>query len=416
MAASWYYSVDGEKAGPVETSELRKLAALGILKQDDLVWKKGLPKWISARQIEGLFVDAAMTFVPTESIVSSQSKRRSTPVTLYLGGAAVVLIAVSLLVLFNSGVKTAPTQKVADKKAIGKQPHADVPQPVHPNDKGTQADPRSTEVDLSAGLFGNRPPIANEPVVEDTRQSITKPNRPMNVVIEESPAAKNDGRDKDDPIPPKIREYLERAERIRLNRLEFVQKKIADLKFEVTNARPQMKGEMKRQLSVAEKNLTNLTKFREPIAPLPVPMEVGDIGYHEVLYRVSILGDTAIAARMHDLRVLNDVATFEFHLKPNVELRDDLNSAVMREFIVTSVDSSRISKLPADASNQRIWQCKAFFKVASLTPDSALLMRLPEQLRDRLKGCAVLEPIGKSAEIESYRDAFYERKRVQEPK
>jgi TM2 domain-containing membrane protein YozV len=59
VSQEWYYSVDGDRQGPVEASELKKLAEAGTLKATDLVWKDGMSDWVAAKSIKGLFPGAA---------------------------------------------------------------------------------------------------------------------------------------------------------------------------------------------------------------------------------------------------------------------------------------------------------------------------------------------------------------------
>lgn len=54
MSATWYYSVNGQQAGPVTQPELQQLIAQGMVKPQDLVWNQGMPNWIPAMQIPGL--------------------------------------------------------------------------------------------------------------------------------------------------------------------------------------------------------------------------------------------------------------------------------------------------------------------------------------------------------------------------
>ena len=51
----WHYAKNGERTGPVSSSELKKLAAEGTLQTDDLVWKEGWPDWKPASKLKGLF-------------------------------------------------------------------------------------------------------------------------------------------------------------------------------------------------------------------------------------------------------------------------------------------------------------------------------------------------------------------------
>jgi hypothetical protein len=51
----WYYVNDGEKQGPVTGTDLRQLAKEGVLLPEDHVWRDGMPDWILARKVRGLF-------------------------------------------------------------------------------------------------------------------------------------------------------------------------------------------------------------------------------------------------------------------------------------------------------------------------------------------------------------------------
>ena len=64
--ASWFYSRDGKsKEGPVDSKTLRSLAERGALTPATLVWKQGLPNWVKASKINGLFpADQAMVVPP----------------------------------------------------------------------------------------------------------------------------------------------------------------------------------------------------------------------------------------------------------------------------------------------------------------------------------------------------------------
>ena len=53
--AQWFYRIDGQEAGPVGTSELKRLAASGELSPTDMVWKEGLEAWVPASKAKGLF-------------------------------------------------------------------------------------------------------------------------------------------------------------------------------------------------------------------------------------------------------------------------------------------------------------------------------------------------------------------------
>lgn len=55
MASMWYYIHEGRQYGPVSGAEIKKLAAGGQLLPTDLVWKDGMPEWVPASRIKGLF-------------------------------------------------------------------------------------------------------------------------------------------------------------------------------------------------------------------------------------------------------------------------------------------------------------------------------------------------------------------------
>lgn len=59
MSQEWYYSVDGDRQGPITSAELKKLADGGKVGPADLVWKEGMADWVAAKSIKGLFGAAA---------------------------------------------------------------------------------------------------------------------------------------------------------------------------------------------------------------------------------------------------------------------------------------------------------------------------------------------------------------------
>jgi TM2 domain-containing membrane protein YozV len=65
VSQEWYYSVDGDRQGPIGGAELKKLAEAGTLKPTDLVWKDGMADWVQARSIKGLFGAAAASGAKT---------------------------------------------------------------------------------------------------------------------------------------------------------------------------------------------------------------------------------------------------------------------------------------------------------------------------------------------------------------
>ena len=51
----WYFRKDGKKCGPFNTTSLKKLARTGNLQPSDMIWRKGLSKWVPASKAKGLF-------------------------------------------------------------------------------------------------------------------------------------------------------------------------------------------------------------------------------------------------------------------------------------------------------------------------------------------------------------------------
>jgi serine/threonine protein kinase len=54
-APEWYYTRDRQRYGPIDWEQLRKLAARGALRPNDLVWRRGSPQWLSAVAVPGLY-------------------------------------------------------------------------------------------------------------------------------------------------------------------------------------------------------------------------------------------------------------------------------------------------------------------------------------------------------------------------
>jgi hypothetical protein len=55
----WFYAKGDKHAGPVNSAELKRLATIGELKPDDLVWREGMADWTVARNVRGLFEEEA---------------------------------------------------------------------------------------------------------------------------------------------------------------------------------------------------------------------------------------------------------------------------------------------------------------------------------------------------------------------
>ncbi len=49
--SKWYYAHNGERRGPVEPEEIKRLFESGAIKADDLVWEEGMPDWVRAGSV-----------------------------------------------------------------------------------------------------------------------------------------------------------------------------------------------------------------------------------------------------------------------------------------------------------------------------------------------------------------------------
>ncbi|WP_051945119.1 CD225/dispanin family protein [Verrucomicrobium sp. BvORR106] len=56
----YYVGKDGRQSGPFTLEELRAMVGKDQLHVDDLVWKEGMPQWIQAGALPGLFGSAAV--------------------------------------------------------------------------------------------------------------------------------------------------------------------------------------------------------------------------------------------------------------------------------------------------------------------------------------------------------------------
>jgi hypothetical protein len=81
MANEWHYTQNNQPAAaPVSTAELKQLAASGRLQPTDLVWQEGMPNWVLASSIKGLFSSTRSAELPVTSPADSASvKERAEP-------------------------------------------------------------------------------------------------------------------------------------------------------------------------------------------------------------------------------------------------------------------------------------------------------------------------------------------------
>ena len=56
MTIQWYCNQQGQQFGPFSWDKLKQFAASGQLSPSDLIWKDGMPAWVTASSVEGLFL------------------------------------------------------------------------------------------------------------------------------------------------------------------------------------------------------------------------------------------------------------------------------------------------------------------------------------------------------------------------
>jgi len=55
MAGNWFVGRNGTQQGPYSSAQLKQLVEQGKLLATDLVWREGMPDWVTASAIKGLF-------------------------------------------------------------------------------------------------------------------------------------------------------------------------------------------------------------------------------------------------------------------------------------------------------------------------------------------------------------------------
>ncbi len=73
MSQEWYYAQGNERKGPVSSQHLKGLATSGQLQPSDLVWREGMPEWVNASSIKGLFSDQRQA-VPPPLLSAAQAR------------------------------------------------------------------------------------------------------------------------------------------------------------------------------------------------------------------------------------------------------------------------------------------------------------------------------------------------------
>lgn len=72
--ADWYWMRNGEKHGPVDTAGLKQLAQTGQLQPTDTIWREGLPNWVPASQANGLEFGASRSTHDGTSVATAPAR------------------------------------------------------------------------------------------------------------------------------------------------------------------------------------------------------------------------------------------------------------------------------------------------------------------------------------------------------
>ena len=64
MATEWFYTKGDEEIGPVASKELKRMAGIGVLQPSDRIWKEGMPEWVPASTVTGLFPETPVPTAP----------------------------------------------------------------------------------------------------------------------------------------------------------------------------------------------------------------------------------------------------------------------------------------------------------------------------------------------------------------
>lgn len=71
---NWFYAQDGQQKGPVSEMEFTTLAREGVLKADTLVWREGMPSWVSLDKVRPDLAAATGAPVISGMAVAEQNK------------------------------------------------------------------------------------------------------------------------------------------------------------------------------------------------------------------------------------------------------------------------------------------------------------------------------------------------------
>ncbi len=71
----FFFARNGEQFGPFDSKEIRALAATGKLLPADMVWREGMPEWVQASQVKGLFTARSTQIGSADPVAKKASEQ-----------------------------------------------------------------------------------------------------------------------------------------------------------------------------------------------------------------------------------------------------------------------------------------------------------------------------------------------------
>lgn len=179
-------------------------------------------------------------------------------------------------------------------------------------------------------------------------------------------------------IPPQIREYLERSEKLHSSRIADAESRVDQLERLIANSKAAQRAKIKADLRAAERYVGELKSEPHPKSLPPAGVLPGEIGYVDVFQRAFVLDNTTL------------IAAFGL-VRPG-----DRNVAI------TNVGTRSIKfGRTDDFSSGQFWRYEGYVRVLSREVSDKIRKDFPEA-RDIL---IAVEPV-KTLEVEGFWKAF----------
>lgn len=167
----WHVARDKKKSGPFTSAQLRQMAADGRLLPTDMILKAGSQKWVPAKDVKGLFAQAASTAPPpppplpqasaagsdeTTPAPASTRRRPGIPIWAWAtgGGVALVVVVVVLVLVVFLGGKPTNTGSSSAVASDGKDRQTPGDKAKSTRDRGPAAEFFAPKVEYAKGPKG----------------------------------------------------------------------------------------------------------------------------------------------------------------------------------------------------------------------------------------------------------------------